>query len=37
LAEWHAERVPLDDEHVVACEAMSAVGIVLRRSPRRSN
>jgi hypothetical protein len=22
LAEWHAERAPLDDEHLVACQAM---------------
>jgi hypothetical protein len=36
LAEWHAELAPLGDEHVVPCEAMAAVGIVLRRSPRRS-
>jgi hypothetical protein len=27
LAKWHAERAPLNDEHVVACEAMAAVGI----------
>jgi hypothetical protein len=30
LAEWHAERAPLDDQHVVACQAMAVVGIVLR-------
>lgn len=30
LAEWHAERAPLDDEHFVACQAMAVVGIVLR-------
>jgi hypothetical protein len=30
LAEWHAERAPLDDEHLVASQAMAAVGIVLR-------
>jgi hypothetical protein len=30
LAEWHAERAPLDDEHFVACHAMAVVGIVLR-------
>jgi hypothetical protein len=30
LAEWHAERAPLDDRHVVACQAMLVVGIVLR-------
>ena len=30
LAEWHGERAPLDDEHVVACQAMAVVGIVLR-------
>jgi len=30
LAEWHAERAPLDDEHLVACQAMAVVGIVLR-------
>jgi hypothetical protein len=29
LAEWHAERAPLDDEHFVACQAMLVVGIVL--------
>ena len=29
LAEWHAERAPVDDEHVVACQAMAVVGIVL--------
>jgi hypothetical protein len=30
LAEWHAERAPLDDEHLAACQAMAVVGIVLR-------
>ena len=30
LAEWHAERAPLDDDHFVACQAMAVVGIVLR-------
>jgi hypothetical protein len=30
LAEWHAERAPLDSEHLVACQAMALVGIVLR-------
>jgi hypothetical protein len=30
LAEWHAEHAPLDDEHLVACQAMAVVGIVLR-------
>ena len=30
LAEWHAERAPLDDQHSVAYEAMLVVGIVLR-------
>jgi hypothetical protein len=30
LAEWHAERAPLDDGHFVACQAMAVVGIVLR-------
>jgi hypothetical protein len=24
LAAWHAERAPMDDEHVVACQAMLA-------------
>jgi hypothetical protein len=32
LAEWHAERASLDDEHFVACQAMAVVGIVLRES-----
>jgi len=36
LAEWHAERAAIDDEHFVACQAMAVVGIVLGRSPRRS-
>ncbi len=30
LAEWHAERAPLDEQHFVACQAMLVVGIVLR-------
>jgi hypothetical protein len=30
LAEWHAERAPLDEEHCVAYQAMAVVGIVLR-------
>ena len=30
LAEWHAERAPVDDQHVVASQAMLVVGIVLR-------
>ena len=30
LAEWHAERAPFDDQHLVACQAMLVVGIVLR-------
>ena len=30
LAEWHAERAALDDEHFAACQAMAVVGIVLR-------
>ena len=30
LAEWHAERASLDDEHFLACQAMAAIGIVLR-------
>jgi len=30
LAEWHAERAPLDEEHFVASQAMAVVGIVLR-------
>jgi hypothetical protein len=30
LAEWHAERAPVDDQHFVACQAMVVVGIVLR-------
>jgi hypothetical protein len=29
-AEWHAERAPLDDRHLVACQAMVVAGIVLR-------
>jgi len=23
LAEWHAERAPLDNDHMVACQAMA--------------
>jgi hypothetical protein len=30
MAEWHAERASLDEEHLVACQAMAVVGIVLR-------
>jgi hypothetical protein len=30
LAEWHAERALVDDQHLVACQAMLVVGIVLR-------
>jgi hypothetical protein len=30
LAEWHAERAPLDDQHLAASQAMLVVGIVLR-------
>jgi hypothetical protein len=30
VAELHAERAPLDDEHAVPCHEMAAVGIVLR-------
>jgi hypothetical protein len=30
LAQWHAERAPVDDQHFVACQAMLVVGIVLR-------
>jgi hypothetical protein len=30
LAEWHAERAPVDDQHSVASQAMLVVGIVLR-------
>jgi hypothetical protein len=30
LAEWHAERAPVDDQHFVAFQAMLVVGIVLR-------
>lgn len=29
LAEWHAERAPLDEQHLAACQAMLVVGIVL--------
>jgi hypothetical protein len=30
LAEWHAERAPVDEQHALACQAMLVVGIVLR-------
>ena len=30
LAEWHAERASVDEQHLVACQAMLVVGIVLR-------
>ena len=30
LAEWHAERTAVDDQHFVVCQAMLVVGIVLR-------
>jgi hypothetical protein len=30
LAEWHGERASLGDDHLVACQAMLAVGIALR-------
>lgn len=30
LAEWHAERTPVDDQHFLAYQAMLVVGIVLR-------
>jgi hypothetical protein len=30
LAEWHAERAPMDDQHFLAYQAMLVVGIVLR-------
>jgi hypothetical protein len=30
LAEWHAERAPLDDQHLLAYQAMLVIGIVLR-------
>ena len=30
LAEWHAERALVDDQHLVAWQAMLVVGIVLR-------
>jgi hypothetical protein len=30
LAEWHAERAPIDEQHFVASQAMLVVGIVLR-------
>ena len=30
LAEWHGERASLDEDHLVACQAMLAVGIALR-------
>jgi hypothetical protein len=29
LAEWHAERAPVDEQHFVASQAMLVVGIVL--------
>jgi hypothetical protein len=35
LAEWHAERAPVDDQHLLASQAMLVVGIVLRRWPRQ--
>jgi hypothetical protein len=34
LAEWHGERASLDDDHLVACQAMLAVGIAFARSRR---
>jgi hypothetical protein len=30
LAEWHGERAPLDADHLVACQAMLAIGVALR-------
>jgi hypothetical protein len=30
LAEWHAERAHVDEQHALACQAMLVVGIVLR-------
>jgi hypothetical protein len=30
LAEWHAERAPLEEQHLVASQAMLVVGIVRR-------
>lgn len=30
LADWHAEQAPVDDQHLVACQGMLGVGIVLR-------
>jgi hypothetical protein len=30
LAEWHAERAPVDEEHRLASQALLVVGIVLR-------
>jgi hypothetical protein len=30
LAEWHGERAPLDNDHLVACQAMLVVGIALQ-------
>jgi hypothetical protein len=30
LAEWHAERAPIDERHAVAGDAMVVIGIVLR-------
>ena len=37
LAEWHAERATLDDEHFAACQAMAVVGIVLREVAEASD
>jgi hypothetical protein len=37
LAEWHAERAPVDEQHFVASQALLVVGIVLREVPRRSD
>lgn len=30
LAEWHAERAPIDEQHAAACQPTLVVGIVLR-------
>ncbi len=30
LAEWHAERAPIHEQHLVASQAMLVVGVVLR-------
>jgi hypothetical protein len=30
LVEWHGERAPHDEDHLVASQAMLAVGIALR-------